>query len=147
MVFTCQLAPRVVDVEPDEGVVLDVVDTGPGWVVDDGDEVVLGRVVDTPVVLVVTGAAMGVNGPGLTCSPAAATICQARRVVSAVAVTQTAMRPRRFTRLILPVVVYLAGQRIIKVPSRGMPTRAPTDSLPSWPESPSSKTTWRFVVS
>jgi hypothetical protein len=86
MVFTCQLAPRVVDVEPDEGVV-DGVDPGPGWVVDEADEVV-----------VVTGAAMGVNGPGLTCSPAAATICQARTVVSAVAVTQTAMRPKRFTK-------------------------------------------------
>jgi hypothetical protein len=97
MVFTCQLAPRVVDVEPDEGVV-DGVDPGPGWVVDEADEVVLGRVVDTPEVLVVTGAAMGVNGPGLTCSPAAATICQARTVVSAVAVTQTAMRPKRFTK-------------------------------------------------
>ena len=98
MVFTCQLAAVLVDVEPDDEVA--GVDTpGSGWVVevDDTDDEVGGRVVDPPVVLV-TRAAIGVNGPGLTCSPAAATICHARRVVTAVTATQIATRLKRLTR-------------------------------------------------
>jgi branched-subunit amino acid ABC-type transport system permease component len=75
-----------------------VVDPDVGWLVDVDvvANVVVGNVVGTLVVLV-SGAAMGVNGPGLTCSPAAATICHARTVVMAVAVTQIAIRPKRFT--------------------------------------------------
>jgi hypothetical protein len=49
------------------------------------------------VVVLVAAVAIGVKGPGLTCSPAAATICHARTVVSVVAATQITMRPKRFT--------------------------------------------------
>jgi len=96
--LTCQTAAALVEVEPGVGVVVGVVDPEPGRV-DEGDDVdedVVDRFVVTFVVLV-AGVAFGVNGPGLTCSPAAATICQARTVVSAVAATQIAMRPNRFT--------------------------------------------------
>jgi hypothetical protein len=101
IVFTSHAAGALVDVEPDAGVVAGVVDPEPGWVVEVeevDDEDVVGRVVDTLVVLV-AGATIGasITGPGLTCSPAAATICQASTVVRAVAATQIAMRPNRFT--------------------------------------------------
>jgi hypothetical protein len=49
------------------------------------------------VVVLAAAVAIGVKGPGLTCSPAAATICHARTVVSVVAATQMATRPKRFT--------------------------------------------------
>jgi hypothetical protein len=98
IVFTSHAAGALVDVEPDAGVVVGVVDPEPGWLVEVeevDDEDVVGRVVDVLVAGVTIGAS--IKGPGLTCSPAAATICQARTVVSAVAATQIAMSPYRFT--------------------------------------------------
>lgn len=87
----------LVDVEP-VALVVEVVDPEPGSVDEVGDEEedVEGSVVD-PLVVLVAAVAIGVNGPGLTCSPAAATICQARTVVRAVAANQIATRPKRFT--------------------------------------------------
>jgi len=87
----------LVDVEP-AALVVEVVEPEPGWVDEVGDDEgdVVGSVVD-PLVVLVAAVAMGVNGPGLTCSPAAATICQARTVVRVVAANQIATRPKRFT--------------------------------------------------
>jgi hypothetical protein len=91
------VAATLVDVAPGEGAVVTVVESETGRVVGvvDVDVVESGRVVDDDET---TGAAMGVNGPGLTCSPAAATICQARTVVRVVAATQIVMRPYRFMK-------------------------------------------------
>ncbi|MDP9143352.1 MAG: hypothetical protein M3N43_01385, partial [Actinomycetota bacterium] len=95
IVFTCQLEAALDDVDPGVGAVVTVVGSESGPVVD--VVAVDDEVEDRSVDAVVVGAARGVNGPGLTCSPAAATICQARTVVSVVAATQIATRPKRFT--------------------------------------------------
>ena len=98
MLFTCQLGGAVVvvglvellDDEVDEvvdpGVVVVVVEVE-AWELD-----VVGAVDE----VLVEEEGTGVTGPGLTCSPAAATICHAITVVKAVANTQTAIRAERF---------------------------------------------------
>jgi hypothetical protein len=82
------LLEPLVDGVDEPGVVVEVVVDDE---VDVDDEEELGGVDE----LVLVGEATGVRGPGLTCSPAAATICQAMTVVNAVASTQIAMRAGR----------------------------------------------------
>ncbi len=68
---------------------------GPGVVVGVVEEVVVDVEVTEVELVLLVGEATGVSGPGLTCSPAAATICQATTVVNAVASTHIATRAGR----------------------------------------------------
>ncbi len=99
MLFTCQLWAAVVVelVELPDDPVDEVVDPRVVVEVVDVEEVVDDDVVDDVGEVLLGGEATGVSGPGLTCSPAAATICQAMTVVSAVASTQRAIRTGRLT--------------------------------------------------
>ena len=93
MLFTCQLGRAVVVVGS-----VELTDDEVDEVVDPGVEVVVVEVEawELDVVGAVDEEGTGVTGPGLTCSPAAATICHAITVVKAVANTQTATRAERF---------------------------------------------------
>jgi hypothetical protein len=100
--LTCQFAAAEVVVEGLvvllDALVEEVVE--PGVVVDvvvDDDVVVEEAEVTGVDELLLVGEATGVSGPGLTCSPAAATICHATTVVNAVASTQMVMRAGRLT--------------------------------------------------
>lgn len=100
--MTCQVAAGVVVVDASvvllDALVDEVVDTGVVVeVVVDDDVVVEDEEVTGVDELLLVGEATGVSGPGLTCSPAAATICQATTVVNAVASTQIVMRVGRLT--------------------------------------------------